>query len=96
MRAARWAGGARPGGRLPAGLAVLDLLGQLGELVARVTGRPVTEVLREQLLDPLGVTDTHLGLPREHWPRDADGGIKMKTDPLNLRDLLGELQKEAA
>ncbi len=34
--------------------------------------------------------------PREDWPRDADGGIVMKTEPLNLRNLLAELEKEAA
>jgi CubicO group peptidase (beta-lactamase class C family) len=41
----------------------------LGELVARVTGRPVTDVLRTELLEPLGLADTHLGLPAEHWRR---------------------------
>jgi CubicO group peptidase (beta-lactamase class C family) len=41
----------------------------LGELVARVTGRPVADVLRTDLLEPLGLSDTHLGLPPEHWRR---------------------------
>jgi CubicO group peptidase (beta-lactamase class C family) len=41
----------------------------LGELVARITGRPVADVLRTELLEPLGLADTHLGLPTEHWRR---------------------------
>jgi CubicO group peptidase (beta-lactamase class C family) len=41
----------------------------LGELVARVTGRPVVDVLRSELLEPLGLGDTHLGLPAGHWRR---------------------------
>ena len=41
----------------------------LGELVQRVTGRPVRDALRTELLDPLGLRDTYLGLPDEHWPR---------------------------
>jgi CubicO group peptidase (beta-lactamase class C family) len=41
----------------------------LGELVARVTGRPVTDVLHSELLAPLGLADTHLGLPPGLWSR---------------------------
>jgi CubicO group peptidase (beta-lactamase class C family) len=41
----------------------------LGEVVRRVTGVPVDTALRDELLDPLGLADTHLGLPRELWPR---------------------------
>ncbi|MGW8378116.1 serine hydrolase domain-containing protein [Streptomyces sp. ODS28] len=41
----------------------------LGEVVRRITGRPVDEVLRATLLDPLGLADTHLGLPRDLWDR---------------------------
>ena len=37
----------------------------LGELVRRVSGVPVRELLRTEFLDPLGLRDTHLGLPRE-------------------------------
>jgi CubicO group peptidase (beta-lactamase class C family) len=35
----------------------------LGELVQRVTGRPVEQVMREELLEPLGLRDLYLGLP---------------------------------
>lgn len=41
----------------------------LGELVRRVSGVPVPVFLREALLDPLGLADTHLGLGDELWPR---------------------------
>lgn len=39
----------------------------LGEVIRRVTGQPVEEVLRSAFLRPLGLSDTHLGLPRELW-----------------------------
>ncbi len=35
----------------------------LGEVVRRVTGRPLPDVMRELVLEPLGVRDTFLGLP---------------------------------
>lgn len=35
----------------------------LGELVRRVSGQPVEAFLRRSFLDPLGLADTHLGLP---------------------------------
>jgi CubicO group peptidase (beta-lactamase class C family) len=41
----------------------------LGEVVQRVTGRPFRDVLSAELLTPLGVRDTYLGLPVELWPR---------------------------
>lgn len=41
----------------------------LGELARRVSGSPVRELLRAEFLDPLGLADTHLGLPPELWPR---------------------------
>jgi CubicO group peptidase (beta-lactamase class C family) len=41
----------------------------LGEVVRRVTGVPVDAALRRELLDPLRLTDTHLGLPSALWPR---------------------------
>lgn len=41
----------------------------LGELVNRVAGRPVAQQLRTGVLDPLGLADTHLGLPDRLWSR---------------------------
>jgi CubicO group peptidase (beta-lactamase class C family) len=41
----------------------------LGEVVQRVTGLPVSDVLRRRLLEPLGLRDTYLGLPAGQWAR---------------------------
>jgi CubicO group peptidase (beta-lactamase class C family) len=44
----------------------------LGELVRRVTGRSVPDVLTAELLRPLGLHDIHLGLPGDLWPRHVN------------------------
>ena len=54
----------------------------------------VSEALYLRDFDDNGV-ELYWDRPREEWPRDETGGIKMKTDPLNLRDLLSELETEA-
>ncbi len=41
----------------------------LGELARRVSGEPVEDLLRRCLLEPIGLTDTFLGLPAVEWPR---------------------------
>ncbi len=41
----------------------------LGEVVRRVSGRPVEAHLRQAFLEPLGLRDTSMGLPRAEWPR---------------------------
>jgi CubicO group peptidase (beta-lactamase class C family) len=41
----------------------------LGELVQRVASAPVADFLRSELLAPLGLRDTYLGLPAAQWPR---------------------------
>jgi CubicO group peptidase (beta-lactamase class C family) len=41
----------------------------LGELIRRVTGQRPEAVLRKEFLDPLGLTDTYLGLPDPLWHR---------------------------
>jgi CubicO group peptidase (beta-lactamase class C family) len=55
----------------------------LGEVVQRVTGRPVRDVLRSELLEPLGLRDTFPGLPpslRERGVRVAGhGGTELVT-----------------
>jgi CubicO group peptidase (beta-lactamase class C family) len=43
----------------------------LGEIVQRVTGTDVATVLRAELLDPLGLNNTFLGLPPELWHRSV-------------------------
>jgi CubicO group peptidase (beta-lactamase class C family) len=41
----------------------------LGEVVQRITGKPVGDVLRSRLLEPLRLSDTYLGLPAGQWAR---------------------------
>jgi len=51
-----------PPGQVPA-YQYLDFGFIVGEVVRRVTGRPVADLLRERVAGPLGLRDTHLGLP---------------------------------
>lgn len=39
----------------------------LGELVRRITGHGIREVLHDRFFDPLGLTGIHLGLPAAEW-----------------------------
>ncbi len=41
----------------------------LGELIQRASGRPVAEFLQDEFFTPIGLADTYLGLPDDHWPR---------------------------
>jgi CubicO group peptidase (beta-lactamase class C family) len=51
----------------------------LGEIIRRVCGQPVQDVLTECFLQPLGLRDTYLGLPVDLWERRAEvyriGGV---------------------
>jgi CubicO group peptidase (beta-lactamase class C family) len=57
-----------PPGQVPA-YHVLSYGFILGEIIQRVTRSDLASVLRAQLLDPLGMTDTYLGLPDAAWTR---------------------------
>lgn len=57
-----------PPGQVPA-YHILSYGFILGELVQRVTGSDLRAVLRTELLDPLGLASTYLGLPAPLWPR---------------------------
>ena len=46
----------------------------LGEIVRRIAGRPINQYVREMILEPLGMNDTWLGVPRE---RLAEYGERM-------------------
>lgn len=77
-RSVRALAGARPHwppGQVPA-YHVLSYGFLLGELVARVTGRPFREVLRSELLDPLGMRDTRLGGPGPSVPLSGGPGVR--------------------
>jgi len=42
-----------------------------GEIIRRVDGRPIAQFAREELCEPLGITDFYLGIPDEVEPRVA-------------------------
>ena len=43
----------------------------LGEIVRRVDGRPISQFLREEVNEPLGIKDLFIGLPSDQEPRVA-------------------------
>jgi CubicO group peptidase (beta-lactamase class C family) len=57
-----------PSGQVPAYHA-LSYGFMLGELVQRVSGVPVRDFVAAELLGPLRLRDTHLGLPGDQWSR---------------------------
>lgn len=68
-----------PAGAVPA-YQILTFGFILGEVVRRATGVPVQDLLRTEILDPLGAADTYLGLPADQWSRHV---------PLRIRGPLG-------
>src|SRR5499427_4192002 len=54
----------------------------------------VSEALYLRDPDDNGV-ELYWDRPKEAWPKRADGGLQMFTNPLDLRDLLAELDKPA-
>ena len=42
----------------------------LGEIIQRVTGNPCAEFVRREIFEPLGMVDSHLGLPAEWFEGD--------------------------
>lgn len=68
VRALEAAAPSFPPGSVPA-YHVLSYGFILGELVQRVTGVPVRDVLQSELLGPLGLRDSYLGLPAGQWHR---------------------------
>ena len=55
----------------------------------------VSEALYLRDPDDNGV-ELYRDRPREEWPRNSDGSLRMVTDPLDLRDLLAELERAPA
>jgi CubicO group peptidase (beta-lactamase class C family) len=41
----------------------------LGEVAHRCSGQPIEVLVRRSVLEPLGVADTFLGVPDDHWDR---------------------------
>lgn len=53
----------------------------LGEIVARVSGRPFERYIRTQLFEPLGMKDSWVGMPAEVYRKYGDRmGTMMNTD----------------
>jgi catechol 2,3-dioxygenase len=80
--------------RYPTRRALADALWRLGEAGIRLAGASdhgVSEAL--YLSDPDGNgLELYRDRPREQWPQPADGeGVAMVTEPLDLHDLLSEL-----
>jgi CubicO group peptidase (beta-lactamase class C family) len=82
VRALEQAAPTYPPGQVPA-YHVLSYGFILGELVQRVTGVPVREFIAAELLAPLGLRDTYLGLPSDQWSRHVPvrghGGAEFAT-----------------
>jgi catechol 2,3-dioxygenase len=82
--------------RYPSRRALADALRRLSEAGIRLSGASdhgVSEAL--YLSDPDGNgIELHWDRSREEWPRQPDGqGVAMTTEPLDLRDLLTELER---
>jgi CubicO group peptidase (beta-lactamase class C family) len=73
-----------PPGEVPA-YHVLSYGFLLGEVVRRVTGRPLPEVMRAELLGPAGMTRTSLGLPGSRVPLHGSAGARLQQAIFNLR-----------
>jgi catechol 2,3-dioxygenase len=84
--------------RYPSRRALADALHRLGDAGISLSGASdhgVSEAL--YLTDPDGNgLELYWDRPRDQWPRTPDGGLAMFTEPLDLRDLLGELEAEPA
>lgn len=82
VRALEQARASYPPGQVPA-YHVLSYGFILGELVRRVTGAPVQDFIAAELLAPLGLRDTYLGLPAGQWSRcvpvRGHGGAEVAT-----------------
>ena len=74
--------------------ALRRLLGA-GIAIEGASDHGVSEALYLRDPDDNGV-ELYWDRPKEAWPQRPDGGLRMYTNPLDLRDLLAELDKPAA
>jgi catechol 2,3-dioxygenase len=84
--------------RYPSRRALADALSRLGEAGIPLSGASdhgVSEALYLDDPDGNGI-ELYWDRPHEQWPRSPDGTVVMFTDPLDLRDLLAELETEPA
>ena len=71
-----------PGARWNYGVST-DVLGRVIEVI---TGRPLDQVFRERVLDPLGLDDTGFTVPEAKQDRLAACYVKTDKDPMKLMD----------
>jgi CubicO group peptidase (beta-lactamase class C family) len=64
------------------GLHILTYGWLVGELVRRVSGRPIGEFFADEIAAPLGL-DLWLGLPADQWPR-ASRSVESNYDPTDV------------
>jgi catechol 2,3-dioxygenase len=84
--------------RYPSRRALADALRRLGEAGISLNGASdhgVSEAL--YLTDPDGIgLELYWDRPKEDWPRTPEGGIAMFTAPLDIQDLISELEAKPA
>ena len=84
--------------RYPTRRALADALYRLGDAGVPLSGASdhgVSEALYVNDPDGIGV-ELYWDRPRDQWPRHADGSVEIFTRPLDLRDLIAELEGEPA
>ena len=84
--------------RYPSRRALADALHRLGDAGVPLSGASdhgVSEALYVNDPDGIGV-ELYWDRPRDQWPRHADGSVEIFTRPLDLRDLIAELEAEPA
>jgi len=72
--------------------AALQRLGDAGVPLSGASDHGVSEALYLRDPDQNGI-ELYWDRPEAEWPRGADGQIEMYSAPLDLRDLLGELER---
>ncbi len=69
----------------------------LGEIVRRADGRLLEHYVREEIFEPLGMVDSWIGMPSEHWEAYGDRlGILQQTDVRPMRPFSGFDTRESA
>jgi catechol 2,3-dioxygenase len=84
--------------RYPTRRALAEALRRLGDAGVTLSGASdhgVSEALYLNDPDAIGI-ELYWDRPNDQWPRRADGSVEIFTRPLDLRDLMAELEAEPA
>jgi catechol 2,3-dioxygenase len=84
--------------RYPTRRALAEALRRLGDAGVALSGafdHGVSEALYLNDPDAIGI-ELYWDRPNDQWPRRADGSVEIFTRPLDLRDLMAELEAEPA